>query len=276
MTEARPVSGLNGYLRAVGLIGPGLDGWSEGAAMVAGAAPYVHARTRYPPPAGLPPAERRRTGDIVKLALAAGFDACEQAGQDPRDLASVFASSGGDGKNCHAICEGLAAADPGISPTRFHNSVNNAPNGYWCIATRDMAPATTLCAYDGSFAAGLLEALAQVTQERRSVLLVAYDADYPEPLHSVRPIPDGFGVALLLAPEPDPGVMAGLQVALTDEAETTLDEPALERLRRAIPAARSLPLLRSLARRESGRLVLEYLDGLRVSVETAPWGTGET
>jgi hypothetical protein len=238
---------------------------------VAGDAPYVQARTRYPPPAGLPPAERRRTGDIVKLALAAGFDACEQAEQDPRDLASVFASSGGDGKNCHAICEGLATADPAISPTRFHNSVNNAANGYWCIATGAMGPATTLCVYDGSFAAGLLEALAQTMLERGPVLLVAYDADYPEPLFRVRPIPDGFGVALLLAPVPGPGMMAELRVAVTDDAETTLADPALEGMRRAIPAARSLPLLRTLARRESARVVLEYLEGSRVSVETAPW-----
>ena len=45
-----------------------------------------------------------------------------------------------------------------------------------------------------------LEALIQVQVEHRAVLLIAYDAAYPEPLFSERPIPDAFGVALVLAP----------------------------------------------------------------------------
>jgi hypothetical protein len=45
-----------------------------------------------------------------------------------------------------------------------------------------------------------------------------------------------------------------------------LDDPLLEELRRGIPAARSLPLLRLLAREEAGRATLDYLDGLRLTV----------
>ena len=59
-----------------------------------------------------------------------------------------------------------------------------------------------LCAYDGSFAAGLLEAVAQAVVEDRPVLLIAYDTDYPEPLFGARPLPDTFGVALLVSPRP--------------------------------------------------------------------------
>ena len=33
------------------------------------------------------------------------------------------------------------------------------------------------------------------------MLLVAYDTEYPQPLHAKRPIPDAFGVALVLTPE---------------------------------------------------------------------------
>ena len=33
------------------------------------------------------------------------------------------------------------------------------------------------------------------------VLLVAYDSEYPQPLHDKRPIPDAFGIALVLTPE---------------------------------------------------------------------------
>ena len=85
-----------------------------------------------------------------------------------------------------------------ISPTRFHNSVHNAAAGYWSIAYGCTEASTSLCAGDASFGAGLLEALAQLAAVAPAVLLLAYDADYPPPLHAKRPIADAFGVALLL------------------------------------------------------------------------------
>ena len=42
---------------------------------------------------------------------------------------------------------------------------------------------------------------------------------------------------------------------------------ALDSLRRSIPAARSLPLLAQLARRSTGRVVLDYLGGRGLAVE---------
>jgi hypothetical protein len=53
---------------------------------------------------------------------------------------------------------------------------------------------------------------------------------------------------------------------LSDASADTLDEPALERLRTAIPAARSLPLLQLLARGAGGDVVLDYLGHLRLAV----------
>jgi hypothetical protein len=44
----------------------------------------------------------------------------------------------------------------------------------------------------------------------------------------------------------------------------------LEALRRAIPAARSLPLLRLLAIGAAGRAVLDYLDVSRAAVQIEP------
>jgi hypothetical protein len=262
---------LTGFIQGVGLIGPGLADWTQGRGVLAGAAPYCPQPTQYPLPLTLPPAERRRASKIVKLALTAGLEACTAAGRDASTLASVFASSGGDGANCHAICEALASADRLISPTRFHNSVNNAAAGYWDIATGSMAPATVIAAYDGSFAAGLLETLAQVSQDLRAVLLIAYDADYPEPLYRARPIPDGLGVALVIGPQPETGALARIQIALTRDGVTSLADPDLEGLRSAIPAARCLSLLHPLARQEPARAFLDYLDDLRLAVEVRPW-----
>ncbi|RQZ10296.1 3-oxoacyl-ACP synthase, partial [Burkholderia stagnalis] len=50
---------LSAFIDSVGLIGPGLTDWPHAADVLAGRAAYTHARTLLPPPAGLPPAERR-------------------------------------------------------------------------------------------------------------------------------------------------------------------------------------------------------------------------
>ncbi|RQR52600.1 3-oxoacyl-ACP synthase [Burkholderia sp. Bp9126] len=260
---------LSAFIDSVGLIGPGLTDWPHAADVLAGRAAYAPARTALPPPAGLPPAERRRTGPAVRVALAAGHAAVAASGRDPATLATVFSASGGDGQNCHAICETLASDDRHLSPTRFHNSVHNAPAGYWSIATGAMATSNVLCAYDGSFAAGLLESVCQVTVDHVPSLLIAYDTDYPEPLRAVRPIVDAFGVALVLAPQPSAGTLARIDLRLTDAPATTLASPEFEALRAGNPAARALPLLGALAARRPASVVLDYLDDTRVRVDVA-------
>ena len=274
MSQVGAHSRLSACIDGVGLLGPGLSDWLQGGAALRGDAAYVAQPTALPVPQILPPAERRRATAVIKLTLATGLEAVSAAGLDAADLATVFTSSGADGRNCHEICAALAGTDRLISPTRFHNSVHNAASGYWGIATGAMAPSAVLCAYDASFAAGLLEALVQVTLSSAPVLLLAYDSDYPEPLRRVRTIPDSFGVALALAPAPGARSLARLALhpaePFTAAPATRMDEPALEALRTAIPAARALPLLRALARAEYGTLALDHLPNQQLAVELAP------
>lgn len=263
-----PLPALAARIAGIGLIGPGFDDWSAARAVLAGEAPWASAPTRIPSPELLPAAERRRVGGVVKLAIGVGMQAVTAAGADAKTLTTVFASSGGDGANCHAICEVLASDDRAISPTRFHNSVNNAASGYWGIATGAMAASTIVSAYDGSFAAGLLEALAQLACIAEPVLLIVYDHPYPAPLDAARPMIDAFGLALLLTP--DTADAAGPRLALTGfttAAADTCADPALEALRVGVPGARALPLLSRLARGDSGRATLEYLDALQLVVD---------
>jgi len=261
---------FSAYVEGIGVLGPGLEGWPEAAAILTDCRAYRSAATVLEAPALLPAAERRRTGRVVKLAIGIGLEATRQAGMNPADLPSVFSSSGADGQNCHEICQALAAASREISPTRFSNSVHNAAAGYWSIATGSMCASNVLCAFDASFGAGLLEAVAQVCVEREPVLLAAYDTEYPEPLHAKRPIPDAFGIALVLAPEQRSSSIARIAISMTESASDTLVEPQLEALRLSIPAARGLPLLRQLALREHGRTTLDYLDDTRLAIEVSP------
>ncbi|QBR03322.1 beta-ketoacyl synthase chain length factor [Paraburkholderia pallida] len=272
---------LRAIIESIGLIGPGLADWPRAAEVLAGRAPWTHARTELPPAAGLPSAERRRAAPVVKTALAVGHEAVAASGRDGATLATVFAASGGDGQNCHAICEMLAGDDRQISPTRFHNSVHNAAAGYWSIAARSRATSNVLCAHDGSFAAGLLESLCQIVVDGVPSLLIAYETDYPEPLHTVRPIADAFGVALVLAPASDDdadaqvpaNALACIEVKLTDAPVTTLASPELEALRAENPAARGLPLLEAIAAGRAASVVIDYLPETRVRIDVTPAGT---
>lgn len=260
------------YVEAVALRGPGLEGWDRARAVLAGAEPYEARPTVVPASPLLPANERRRAVQTVKLALALATEVFTAADRDPEETATIFTSSGGDGETLHAILEALASAAPDISPTRFHNSVHNAPAGYWSIASGSHAPSTSLCCHDASFAAGLLEAAVQVTVEKQAVALIAYDLCYPEPLNSVRPISAPFGTAFLFTPAPTATVMARLDVR--QDARPAIPAPmepaSLEALCRGVPAARSLPLLAALARRSSAVLTVDYVPGLALTVAVTP------
>ncbi|MBS0366403.1 MAG: beta-ketoacyl synthase chain length factor [Proteobacteria bacterium] len=254
------------WIEGVGLIGPGLSDWPTAAPALTGSAPWNQAATCVPALQVLPAAERRRAGLTVRLALATGLQAVAAARAEASRLNAVFTSSSGDGQNCHEICVELAGTQRQISPTRFHNSVHNAAAGYWGIATGARTASTALCAHDGSFAAGLIEALLQTAGRAHAVLLVAHDAPYPSPLREARPIPDAFAVALVLSPRRTAAALARIGARLTPQPGDAMPGP-LEALRQAIPAARALPLLGLLARAQRGTTVLDYLDDLRLAVE---------
>lgn len=264
-----PSTILTAWIDGIGLLGPGLPDWPTAHSILAGNAAYAFSPTLAPPPQSLPPAERRRAGVSIKVALAVAQEAIAAGQLDARQLSTVFASSGADGDNCDAICQALASDDRHISPTRFHNSVHNAPAGYWGIASGAMTPATVLCAYDGCFGAGLLEALTQVAVEGNNTLLIAYDAPYPEPLNAKRPMPAAMGIALALTSQKSAQSLAKIQVTLTDAKPDVLADAKFEALRRAIPAACGLPLLQALARGEARQVVLDYLAPLSLAVRVA-------
>jgi hypothetical protein len=256
-------------VRGIGLLGPGLAGWAEGAPRLRDAAGFVAAATGVPAPGRLPATERRRAGTVVKASLVVADEAIATAGADAGSLTTVFTSSTGDPLNCHLLCEALAAPERLVSPTRFTNSVHNAAAGYWHIAAASRAPSTSLAAFDGSFAVGLLEAAVQVVAGGAPVLLVACDVPYPEPLHAKRPVLDTFATALLLAPR---GAAAGGGRALAlrigpPAAATPCRQPALEVLRLGIPAARALPLLQALAAPGPATVVIEALEGFSLTAE---------
>ena len=274
-------------IHGVGVWGPGLPGWTAARAVLAGAAPWVATDLAAPMPALLAPAERRRAGAAVRLALTVAAEASAAAGVAPGSLPAVFASSNGEGAVVGALLETLASVAPQLSPTQFHNSVHNAAAGYWSIATGSHAPVTCLSGHDGSLAAGLLRAAAETVTSGAPVLLVCYDLPMPEPMRALRGTTAAFAVALVLAP-PALGGWAELALehaaapvglarvtaqGLADApADVPADAPGFGDLAAANPAARVLPLLQALAAGRRGRTSLPLFDG-RVDLELLPCWT---
>ncbi len=265
-------------LLGIGVLAPGLPSWEVARGILAGVAPYQPAPPSPPAPAALPPNERRRATLGTRIALEVGAQALAGTGLDPRELPGVFVSSESDLGIIDRLCTDMLRDGQALSPIIFHNSVHNAVAGYWSIAQGCQQPTTSLSAWDGTLAAGLLEALAQIADslEGRPVLLVASDLPGPWPLAPHRPLSGPFACALILAASrrgeggAQPA-LATLALSLAPRgAEDRLPPDLgtdLESLRAGNPAARVLPLLRIIAAGGSGAVRLPYLDDLDLVAE---------
>lgn len=165
---------------------------------VAGFAVWNSPQAHRPQPMLLPPNERRRAPDTVAVALTVAQAACANAGRDPAQLPTVFASTYGDLAITDYMCGTLAQTPNLLSPTRFHNSVHNAAAGYWSIATACRQPYCALGAGEYTFAAGLFAAALQVCADDTDVLFVAYDIDARGPLAQITHSRGMLGMALVL------------------------------------------------------------------------------
>ena len=256
---------LTADIIGVSVWGPGLEGWAASRAVLSGAQPYEHRASPAPPPALLASTERRRTGPVVRLALAVAGEAATASGLPPADLRSVFGTGNGDGVVVGGILDALSQArdERVVSPTAFHNSVHNAAAGYWSIATGGRAPASCLGAYDDTWPASLLAAMVDGHATGKPVLLCCYDHPLPPPLHAQRPTSDPFGAGLVLAPPGRAGRVARLHLAYGSRPApgTPPRTASLHALFTGNPIGRALPLLEALARGATEEQAVPYLDG---------------
>jgi hypothetical protein len=263
---------IEGFINAVSVCGPGLDGWDRSRPILAGQQEYTQRDALPAMPSILAPNERRRAGAAVRLALTIAQQAHEMAGLAPGSIGSVFATSNGDGAVMHAMLQTLAADEP-VSPTQFHNSVHNAAAGYWSIATGSRQPASCLAGHDATPAAALLKVMATVQTTQQPQLLCIYEAPMPAPLDAKRPTLGAFGVGLVLVPRAKETALARLSVTYQPGITPELSMPsltALHALAGGNPAARLLPLLEALARKVPAVFSLALLDS-SLQVRVQPW-----
>ncbi len=212
-----------------------------------------------PKPEAIPSRERRRAGLMINLAVTLAHQACEHAGVDKSLVPSVFASGMGDTDITDYMCRKLAQPDKMLSPTKFHNSVHNAPSGYWTISANNRAPSTFVGGYDYSVGAGLIEAASQALAANQPVLLVAYDIVNRPPFSEICPAGESFGAAVVLAPIDWPAAGAGLNLRMdlvlesVAAASDTQPSPGLKQVAAGNPSAVSLALLEQLAAVQEGQ-----------------------
>lgn len=259
-------------VRGVSVWGPGLAGWAQAQECLQGRAEWVEQVQTPPPAAALAPNERRRSGPVTRLAMAVAEEACVLAGVEPSALSVVFASANGDGGVIDSILKALSEPGGEVSPTQFHNSVHNAPAGYWTIGHGTIASATALGCYNWSFGLGLLKAVSEAVVEQHPVLFVTYDQPIPGPVGTVRITKASFACALLLDPDLSQQAVAHLNLGYDPQGTEPVDMPEHEGLRALAegnPAARSLSLLACLAQQRAGVVRVACKPG-QLKVEVSP------
>jgi Beta-ketoacyl synthase, N-terminal domain len=256
-------------IEGIGVWSAQLPSWEAGRDVLCGKGENVSNAATRPAPSLLAPTERRRAQEAVLIAIEVAQQACTMAARDPRDLPNVFASAYGDLQINDYLCATLAREPKDMSPTKFHNSVHNAPAGYWSIATGCMASSTALSAGAATFGAGLLEAALQAQSESCAVLLTAYDTAAVGPLADIVPCQAAFAIGLVLAPPSQRAIARLLLQCEHAAAELAPEADVLHASCRGNPAARSLSLLTALARRTPGTQLLAAGPALNLRMEIA-------
>lgn len=257
---------LSVWVKGIGLWAPGAADWHAFREIVNDAA--KPAASERPLAEVLPPNERRRAPESVLLAAAVAGQAVQMSGLDASTLPCVFASAHGDQVITDYMCQTLAVTPAELSPTKFHNSVHNAPAGYWTIATHCHASSSAISGGEDVFGAGLLEAATLAVADDRDVLLASYDIAGTGPLGDMTSTTGPFAVALVLSPHahgaavrldisPEPG-NSGVEAM----GDTWLDDIAASN-----PSARAVPLMHALALTRPMALRLAAARGLDLHVD---------
>jgi hypothetical protein len=254
------------FVEGVALWAPRIPGWTVARPVLRGETEAQAQPAPRPAPVLLAPTERRRAPDTVAIALEVAAGACENAGADPREMASVFACTEGDLAISDYMSETLARTPTLISPTRFHNSVHNAAAGYWTIGTGCMRPYTALSAHRYTFGEGLLEALVQAESSRRATLLVAYDIESRGPLATMAPSRGIVGAAVIVTPTAGARSLARIFWSTERGTERTAPLPRNAGLVAGNAMAACLPFFEAMAMEEDRTVRLGLNQSLSLDI----------
>lgn len=260
------------YIESPAILAPGLPDWLTAKKILSGQSPYQAGPLNDPKASIIPDRLSRRCSSSALLAIHVAEQTLNASRQSADSLNSVFASSVGDPEIDNKLCLSAATQEPMPSPTLFHNSVHNAPAGYWSIAVQSQNHTTSLAAGASSFAAGLLCAYTQMESEKHPILLAAYDQPLQGSMARNHYLADTFACSLLLTPERTSNSLVSCELELIESNSKTADKlenppfPELNDLYQTVPAARALPLLALLAQPCDAAIFIDYNNDSKVSL----------
>jgi len=254
------------YVNGISVVAPGMEESNDFHGILKGNVNWSPIELSRMMPSTLPANEARRTTTVIRLALKV-IEKIECSS----NTSMVFASSEGDLDITDKICKALATEEKMVSPTLFHNSVHNAPAGYFSIAADMKTPSISLSAGDNTFSAGLIEAATQVLVESNDVLLVTYDNVTPEDLDGFRHFDYPVGIALLLSTSEQSNTMGSIDVSVISERVdiTQCFNNSLEAVRVGNPIGLGLPLVESLVKGMDTEIIVPYLNQNQLLVKVS-------
>ncbi|MFC4701781.1 beta-ketoacyl synthase chain length factor [Glaciecola siphonariae] len=182
-------------------------------------------KNKGPKPSVIPANERRRAPLSVRLAVESSWQATQSANVAPEDLTCVFVSGLGDTDLTDYMCKTLASEHKELSPTKFHNSVHNAPAGYWTISTNTMTAANSVAGYEESVSLTLLEAMVQCESEGTPMLVTFYDAPVSDVLRPLLHNAEAFAFSVVIYPST--ADVEGIELSAKIEKANGASWPAL-------------------------------------------------
>lgn len=255
------------YIDSVSVQAPGMEGWEPACSLLRGEQPYEFAPLSKYAPAFLPANERRRTTDTIKLALRTA-EACTAGYADEAIAAmlTLFASVDGDTAISAQMTTTILDDEPMISPIQFHNSVHNAPAGYWMIGKGNQQAASAISAGDFQIANSLLEGVTQLDDCHPTLLLVGYDLPIDPVIETFQPAMQPFAFGLVLSLQPSPRSLAKISLSITQQPTEQASHPLFGDNR----AAQVWPLLESLANHQNCvvRLPLSKTQSVQIHLES--------
>jgi len=262
-------------LGGIGVCASGMADWTAACAILRNAEAPPFGEFPKIAPSWLPAIERRRANTTSRLAVAAAMQAVRDVPADEiARTPTVFSSADGDGEVLTTMLTALAQPKIALSPTLFHNSVFNAPPGYWGLAAQSNAPTTAVSAGDASFAAGLREAHAQIIATQAPVLYIACDITRSTIFRDATLAPAPFACALRLLPGDVHRAshrLDGWSVETSAEdgasAERMPDPPSSFP---GNPSAMALRLLTAVANERAAVIRFPYLDNSWLTIRYLP------
>ena len=246
-----------------GAWGPGFHNWRELSELLLN--PDMDELTfTKPEPKIIPANERRRAPLLVKMAVETSCQAVVAADLPPQQLACVFASGLGDTDITDYLCRALTTELKQLSPTKFHNSVHNAPAGYWTISTGCMEASNSISAYRHTVGMAMFEAVSQCVEHQQPVLITVYDAQVCAVFEELFHCKQNLALSLVIAPVTPARTSAPLLTLSTCsthrpdtssnlESNSRLGNNALANMLAYNPTAELAAVMESLARLEKDK-----------------------